>query len=115
LAEPVLKIAIAIMGVSAMGRIVLPFALPLSQEPRRDMSSTSVQVVNVIARVVDLVVPIVVNLIVPVPAVIIVIVVVVVDRGITVTPVVISPRVTTGCGKSVADIGVVAVRISRRP
>jgi hypothetical protein len=105
LAEPVRKIAIAIRGVSAMGRVMLPCTLPLSREPPRAISHIAVQVVNVIARVF--------NVIIPVAAVIIVIVVVVVDGGVTVTPVVISPRVTTGGGKSVADIGVVAIRMSR--
>ena len=82
----------------------MPCTLALSREPRRSIGRTPVQVVNVIARVVNFVVPVIVNLVVPVPAVIIVVVVVVVDGGRTVAPIVIPPRVTTGRSKSVADV-----------
>ena len=106
MSEPVREIAIAIRGVSAMGRIVLPRTLPLSWEPRRAIGRTPVPVVNVIARVV--------NLVVPVPAVTLVVVVVVVHRSITVAPIVIPPRVTTGRSKSIADVRVTIIRIARR-
>jgi hypothetical protein len=106
LSEPVREIAIAIRGVSAMGRIVLPRTLPLSREPRRAIGGTPVQVVNVTARAVNLVVP-VVNFIVPVLAVIIVVVVAVIDLSISVAPIVIPPRVATGRRKSIPDVGII--------
>jgi hypothetical protein len=99
LSEPVREIAIAIRGVSAMGRVVLPCTLPLSREPRRAIGCTPVQVVNVTARAV--------NLVVPVLAVIIVVVVVIVDLSISVAPIVIPPRVATGRRKSIADVGII--------
>ena len=104
MSEPVREIAIAIRGVSAMGRIVLPCTLPLSREPRRVIGRTLFPVVKVIARVVDL--------IVPVSAVIFVVVVVVVDGGGTVAPIVISPYVITGRSKSIADVRVTSIRIA---
>ncbi len=106
MSEPVREIAIAIKGVSSMGRVVLPCTLPLSREPRRGIGRTPVQVVNVSSRAVNLVVP-VVNFIVPVLAVIIVVVVVVVDLSISVAPIVIPPRVATGRRKSIADVGII--------
>ena len=113
MSESVREIAIAIRGVSAMGRIVLPRTLPLSWEPRRAIGRTPVPVVNVIARVVNPIVPVVVDLVVPVPAVTLVVVVVVVHRSITVAPIVIPPRVTTGRSKSIADVRVTISRIAR--
>jgi hypothetical protein len=82
----------------------------LSRQSRGAIRRAPVQIVNVIAPVVVLIVPV---LVVPV-----VVVVVIVDLGIAVAPIVITPVVaisrTGSCGGSVADVGVIAIRIAGR-
>ena len=109
--EPIGEIAISIRGASTMSRIVLPSSYALGCSLRRLI--TGVEVANLIAPVVNLVVPVaglvipVVDFVIRVPVIPVVVVVLVVDLGIPVAPVVITPVTTVGRGQSIADIGVI--------